>query len=357
MMQHREDDNIILYPPNKAFERTLNYSEIPVLYPSFLFLDFNSRKEAILGSSNVNGTLWEGTTFWFPSSEDLKDLNWSGFYIGPTSSDAKFLNDNGIALAEDTGDLQILTINEKSNIESYIFFRHFSRIPAIAVWNNCTKVLTCSDKTIMVLDTNASTKISEVYANYHTEAIYSVDSLRCQENCFVSCGADRKALIWDKRDESIASVLYTNEFAALTSIAWNQMEDNYIICGTEGGDVYLIDKREPNAFVDVNHALESKIHRISFNPNSNQLAVCGDTNDVIILNCAQQTLRKVYDNKEHKGIVRGLAWNEDILFSCGFDKMCIVIDCEYFTKLKDIHITLINLFHENIQITDKIYKL
>ncbi|XP_044752907.1 methylosome protein 50-like [Coccinella septempunctata] len=316
------NDNIIVYPPNKVLERTFNYSEVPTVHKSLMFIDFDPlRDNAILGSSNINGTLWEGTTFFFRSKQDLEDLKWSGYYVGPTVSDAKFLDHDQIVLAEETGDVQILNIDSKSRIEPYLFHRHFSRVPQVAVLSKSSKFITCSEKTIMLVDTSSSIKL--FFPDYHTELIYSIDSSKGNGNCFVSCGADRKVLIWDRRDNNPASVLYTNEFAALTSVAWNPSNDDYIVCGTEGGAVYLVDKREPNSFLDVHHCFENRIHRLSFNPNSSQLAVCGDTNEVIVFNMEVGGLSKVYKNKEQKGMVRGLCWNKDVLYSCGFGtKVC-----------------------------------
>lgn len=125
-------------------------------------------------------------------------------------------------------------------------------------------------------------------------------------------------LLW-----KLVSVLYTNEFATLTNVTWNQAKDEYIVCGTEGGAVYLLDRREPKTFVEVYHCFNNKINRLSHNPNSNQVAVCGDTSEIIVLDWNGEVFTKIYDNSEHQGIAKGLCWTENVLYSCGLDtKIC-----------------------------------
>ncbi|XP_045464576.1 methylosome protein 50-like [Harmonia axyridis] len=320
-MRELDTDNIIVYPPNKILETNYIHPQTPNLKKSLMFIDFNSKSEAIIGSSNINGTLWDGSTAVFQSTTDLENLKWSKFYIGSSVCDAKYLDDITIVLAEDTGDVQVLDIDENVTISPYLVYKHFSRVPQIAVWFKSSKILTCSDRTVAVIDIECSRKI--IFPDYHTESIYSVDSLTNNSNHFVSCGADRNVLIWDRRDHDTASVLYTDEFADLTSVAWNQSNEDFIVCGTEGGTVYHLDRRQPKSTLEFHHCFENRIHRLSFNPNSNQVAICGDTNEVIVLDKIEGSYTNIYNSEEHSDMVRGLCWNENILYSCGFDaKIC-----------------------------------
>lgn len=117
-------------------------------------------------------------------------------------------------------------------------------------------------------------------------------------------------------------VLYNNEFSTITSVAWNQYDDNYLVAGTQAGDIYLLDKREPKDFISVLYCFSAPVNRISFK-NSKDFAVCGDSKEVLVINSEGDNLDVVYKNEKHKGHVKGLAWYEDTLYSCGFGKSVI----------------------------------
>lgn len=117
-------------------------------------------------------------------------------------------------------------------------------------------------------------------------------------------------------------MLYANEFSSITSVSWNQDNDNYVGIGTRAGDVYLLDKREPKEFVSVLHCFNNSVNKISFH-NSEEFAVCGDVNDVLIVSCNKNSLEILYKNSEHVGPVKDLKWYAGTLYSCGFGK-CLI---------------------------------
>jgi hypothetical protein len=92
------EHNTVVYPPNKCLERKIELSTTPVVYDHLLFLDFNGKGESILGSSNLNGTVWEGTLLFFNNEENLQLLKYNRSLIGSTISDGKFLKDNTVSV-------------------------------------------------------------------------------------------------------------------------------------------------------------------------------------------------------------------------------------------------------------------
>ncbi|EFA08077.1 uncharacterized protein LOC655874 [Tribolium castaneum] len=315
--------NTVVYPPNKSLQRKVELSTTPVVYKHLLFLEFNEKDESVLGCSNLNGTLWEGTLLFFSNEENLLLLKHNRSLIGSTVSDGKFLNDSTFALAEDTGLLNILTISrENQTIQSAGYYREIDRIPKIAVWKNSTRILTCSNKAVTIWDINSTIrKPLNHFPDYHTELVNYVDTLKSEPNVFVTASMDRKCCIWDDRNPCPASVLYNNEFCSLTSVACNQHNTNYVVVGTEGGDIYLLDKREPKDFISV-ASCNCYIYRLAFD-DYNKLAVCGDNNKVLVFKCEDEILNSAYCNDKHCGIVRGLAWHKETLYSCGFDKQVV----------------------------------
>ncbi|KAJ8946008.1 hypothetical protein NQ318_023253, partial [Aromia moschata] len=285
--------------------------------------NFNDRGNCIVGASEVAGTFWEGTLLYFKDEKCMENFDYSGHYIYSTTSDGKFVKENVIALAEDTGNINILSLDEDLALRPINYFKLVERIPQISVWKGSSKILSCSERSVAVWDVDSlDRKPCDKFDNYHIERVACVDTLHKDTNLFVSGGRDRIACIWDRRAAVPASVLYTNEFSSITSISWNQHDDHYLIAGTQAGDIYLIDKREPKDFVSVLHCFNSTVNRISFN-DSKEFAVCGDVSEVLIIKCENNLLKEVYKNAEHIGPVKDVKWHKGILYSCGFGK-CLV---------------------------------
>lgn len=108
----------------------------------------------------------------------------------------------------------------------------------------------------------------------------------------------------------------------MTAAACHPVLPSVVAAGNAAGDVYVIDKREPKQFVTVYNCFDSGVHRMRFE-DSGKLAVCGDTKDVVVLNCTENSLKPLYISQEHKEVVRGLAWYEGGLYSCGYDGKCL----------------------------------
>lgn len=117
-------------------------------------------------------------------------------------------------------------------------------------------------------------------------------------------------------------MLYNSEFSSITSVCWDQEDENSIAVGTEAGDVYFLDKREPNDFLAVLHCFDAPINRMAFN-TAKELAVCGDTNKVLVLNNNDNFVQISYKSTEHKDYVKDVKWHNECLYSCGFEKSVI----------------------------------
>lgn len=86
--------------------------------------------------------------------------------------------------------------------------------------------------------------------------------------------------------------------------------------GTEAGDLYLVDKREPKDFVSVLSCFEVPIRRTDI--SNSKIAVCGDTNHIIVANHKDSLLNLIYNNSDHKNFVRDVKWHNNVLYSCGY---------------------------------------
>ncbi|XP_074027796.1 methylosome protein WDR77 isoform X1 [Leptinotarsa decemlineata] len=349
-----------IFPPNKPMEPRTHFSESPIVYDNFLFLDFNDDGNCILGTSEISGTFWEGTLLYFQDYHHMETLDFHGHFVNSSTSDGKFLSKNvvsqdaygfflasessncvsrvspkentvrkdrmkkgKIALSEDTGHINVLSLDEDNTIRTTNYFKLIERVPRIEVWNNSHRILCCSGRSVSIWDADSDhRKPLQTFEDFHTDRITCLDTMKQNPNLFLTGARDRMACIWDLRNSIPSSVLYINEFSTVTSISWNQMDNNYIIVGTQAGDVYLLDKREPKDFVSTHHCFNAPINQTGFN-GSKKFAVCGDISDVLIVNCVGGNLETVYQNDSHNGHVKGLKWHKGNLYTCGFGK-CIV---------------------------------
>ncbi|GJQ68539.1 putative WD40 repeats [Trypoxylus dichotomus] len=254
----------IVYPPNRPLERTMKPLQSPVLYDFLFFIEANERGDIILGSSNVAGTYWEGVLFHYKNFElAVTNVYNSHFVSNSTISDAKFIQNNQVLLAEDSGHLKLLTLpeNEQQSIECKHDFDKDVGITQLTTWRN-NKFAVSTGTSINLYDIiGPCIQSNALFRNYHTDTIFSIDANKLDENLFISASADRKACIWDIRMEIPATVLYNNEFSSLTAAAWNPLNSDYLIVGSEAGDIYLLNIKEPKDVLCTMHCFNSSIYK------------------------------------------------------------------------------------------------
>ncbi|XP_018333824.1 uncharacterized protein LOC108742952 [Agrilus planipennis] len=319
-----EIEQVVIYPPNRPLEREFTPSTEPVLYQYLFFIDVNKRGQFLVGCSNITGSYWEGTLFFYKDGLSAIEHNYSNYFISNSSiADGKFFTDNMLLVVEDSGGLRLLKVpnNPNSPLKCEALLNTVDGIEKIAVWKDSNNVISCSDNSIHLWTINDDLLTNPVkeFRNYHTEPVTDIATKVDDEGLFASVSMDRKAVLWDIRQPiTPASVLYANEFGSLTAIAWNESNSNYMAVGSEGGDIYMLDIRQPKDYVNVAHGFECKVHHLKFNDGS-YLAAAGDSPGFLVLESDDDKLTPIYRNRVHKGFVRGFSWHNKFLYSCGFD--------------------------------------
>ncbi|GLV43808.1 WD repeat domain 37 [Carabus blaptoides fortunei] len=275
-----------------------------------VFLDFIeiNNEQVILGSSNLNGRYWEGSLCYYQNSDVCASFNIEEitavecFDFGIT--DGKFLlNNQKVIVSQDSGEVKLFDIENgelkliKNNIEGHDDF-----ITEISLWSDNKNFVTSSaDASIKIWNIAESGTISclHTFTNLHSNLISSVSVNIKDMNTFASCSYDKTAFLWDKR---------TNKPGAVSN---------------SSGDVYLVDIREPKEFLSKETCFNRSVHKIKFSPNG-LLAVCADDSKIAVLDTANDDLNMIYTDNRHEDFVRGLAWKDNILISCGWDKQVLV---------------------------------
>lgn len=308
-------------PPNRSMDKALKYSTKPKIYDYMLFLDFNVEGNCILGCSSISSSFWEGTLLYFNDVESmLNDYKYTGYYIFASTTDGKLMKVNNtklVALAEDTGHINIIS-TEESEMKSVNYFKVGGHVKQISIWDNTPKLVACYANSVGVYDvTNQDRVHLHRYNDVHSARVHSVDTLRNDTFQFVSGARDKMACLWDIRNK-LPSVLYRDN-CAITAVAWNQQDDNFIVAGSESGSVHLLDKRKPKVPLCIMPCFRASIYRIAF--KGSKFAVCGNTNQVLVVDSEAEWLSISYRNDTyHKEPVRDVKWYNNDLYSCGWGK-------------------------------------
>lgn len=122
----------------------------------------------------------------------------------------------------------------------------------------------------------------------------------------------------------LISVFHKNEFCPITAVSYHSAQPQTIIFGTAAGDLYAVDIRQPSEFISKIHLFDCNVHRIVISPDEKTVSVCGETESPKFLKYNEGNLELIMkETMEHEGFVRGLAWKDDLCYSCGFDG-CVV---------------------------------
>lgn len=114
-------------------------------------------------------------------------------------------------------------------------------------------------------------------------------------------------------------MIYNNEFSSLTNVAWNPLNKDSLVVASEAGDIYILNIKEPTEVLCSTHCFDGSIYKVCFN-HSGLLGVTGSISNVLIYNCQNDQLLKCYETLEHNTVIKGLTWNKNNLYSCGFNK-------------------------------------
>lgn len=317
---------VFIDPPNRPMNTTYAPTYDPVLYRDYLFVDIDENERILIGTTNVTSTFWEGSIQSFASFEDYTKNKISSYYNGFIIHDAKLLNNNSVLLSETSNQLRIMSCSTDDGDSGSLWktsVETLEDIKEISLWKCKSKALTISDKfsTVWDLIDDGITKVHE-YTYFHTNDLTSGAVHKNDVNLFATSGMDKRICIYDIRMEIPAMELYLNEFCNFTNLSWNSTNNNIIAAGNEAGDVYLFDICQLKEFLAVEHCYKSPIHRVEFN-SKGELAVCGNNSIIKVYNCIKNDFEPVYEDTMHKKFVRGLAWGQRELYSCGFDSQLL----------------------------------
>lgn len=117
---------------------------------------------------------------------------------------------------------------------------------------------------------------------YHGAHLYAITdiSAHCDEELFVSVSRDKSALIWDHRQVRPAIGLLSAHRYHLTSCNWrdNTEHPSVVLIGDAQGDVFQVDRRNPDKIVSLVSAFDRPVRKIG--RCANKWIMCGNSTEL-----------------------------------------------------------------------------
>ncbi|KAK7583869.1 hypothetical protein V9T40_004832 [Parthenolecanium corni] len=330
---------------------------------SIIFMSIHRDKTdggIIVAASNlINTAHWSGFLWYFPQEENIIDSEYvmnnnnSLKYPLPSSiCDGALLMDSNVKfiVSDDTGWLSVYSLanheefnrdddddvvsggltlnNDISRVE------HDHSILSVSVTgrnsSNQKAVTGGMDCCIIVWDIETFAP-ETIYESAHIHHVTSVRFIGCDNrgdtenshHVFASTSLDGYCLLWDKRQQFPAKVMFRNETCGLTSLDWSSNLSNELIIGSENGYLTVVDFRRPKEPVYSACVLGRAINRISsyHHDMRNYVAISGNCRTLKVIRRDNDSFLDVYVSDKHNDYVRGLTWLEkkDELLACAWD--------------------------------------
>jgi len=154
----------------------------------------------------------------------------------------------------------------------------------------------------------------------HTDAVLSLSWNKNQRNILASGSADTTAKVWDIANEKC---LYTiNPFNnKVQAVIWNPQEASVMVTGGFGGDVCLLDARQPNS--SLKWKLPADVECIRWNPHAPQCFLVGTEDGMVTNHDARMAGETIFRLKAHDESTSCLALNvkiPNLMATCSVDQ-------------------------------------
>lgn len=244
--------------------------------------------------------------------------------------DAVYLNENRFIIVGDSGFVQMFEIlptdldDVPAQLQSLSYTReHDSTALAVSLFPNKKDIVTAGMDYCIKIWSMEVLRVVHSFPFAHADIVTGVDVKPTCDNTIVSTGLDGAALLWDVRCKKAVHILSEKNDCPLTAVTWNPNVDHLVAIGSEEGNVILVDVRQADARSSHESIkCDRGVHKLLFNPNpekQEQLACCFDNTIVNVFDSSRQLVEIYKDDNSHSDFVRGLAWHNDVLYSCAWD--------------------------------------
>jgi len=301
--------------------------------PYFDVIQHTSEGGLYVGTSSLNGRDWTGSLWYFSYAELA--TSWDN-YTAATSlyagvADLKVLQKDCVVLASDSGAVEWWKLEDSDSSLTCVASRpnHDDLATSIDILSDKSGLVS-GGRDCRAIVWDSEQQMLKYSFRGHGGPINCVSCHPSDYNVFLSCGQDKRLLMWDLRQPKPAKDIDVSYMAAVqTSVAWQPNKEHMIAVATENGDVALADNRGSGTDYAIPVDAQShkrSIHRISFSPTvPTKLASVSEDCTVAITDFSNEP-SVTYRDKRHQDFVRGVSWSQSSgdLFTCGWDSKVFI---------------------------------
>lgn len=258
----------------------------------------------ILGCSDLTGRCWNGSLWYYrdPREAPVVEKALTGVDCDNGVVDGRFVGDKSrhLLIGLDHGAVEHVTLSfsdegegsvpvEGSSVTphplSYFYLErmasvqeHDDIITGLDVTADGKVLVTCSyDGTVVALDVN-TLRLESRLKNPQEGLMTNVSTNKVNVDVIATAANDGNATTCDLRTSSEKSVVYRNTADWPTCVEWVPDSEHHLLVGSQTGQVFLYDVREPEKSLSSIPALDKQVYQIKFSPSKPKtFAVSGDT--------------------------------------------------------------------------------
>ncbi|XP_011548475.3 methylosome protein 50 [Plutella xylostella] len=299
-------DNLII-PPHLNAEVYRKDSNVSVM-AHLDYIRMHNDGTTLIGCSELTGRYWNGGAKVLKTLE-ADTLDKLSVALPSGTADGCFIqNPDKLLLCQDSGSVSVWTHGTGAWAaweEVMTVSEHDDAVMAVDCLDPVNHYVTvAADGNIKVWDINEMI-CENNYLGCHSMMITGV-AVKPQSMSFATCSLDRHVSLWDKDSTEKISDLAVLD-AGVRCLEW--LNEDHLLVGDEAGVLSLIDMRSlkaPQPLI----TFPAPVHRIKFNKESNNVAVCCDNRIVSVYGISEDyKLNLVYKDNRHNNYVRGMTWH------------------------------------------------
>uniref|UniRef100_A0A4W3GPA2 Methylosome protein WDR77 n=1 Tax=Callorhinchus milii TaxID=7868 RepID=A0A4W3GPA2_CALMI len=199
-------------------------------------------------------------------------------------------------------------------------YEHDDIVTKVSVLSGKTHAVSGSlDCSVKVWDLEQHTVVNSYRA--HSRSVTYVASCPSNESLFLSCGQDRRVLLWDRRNSKPAFRIEIGvSCCSPTAVTWHPQKEDIIAFGTEDGIVGIKNLQNETDSIQTSKVHTRAVSGLEFSSHSTPLlaSVSEDCTVAVV----DMDLSKVFQDQSHKDFVRSVSWsplNSAVISTAGWD--------------------------------------
>ncbi|XP_053562613.1 methylosome protein 50 [Bombina bombina] len=264
----------------------------------------------LLAASSLSGRTWGGSIWVYkdPFGAPVESLCTAGVQTEAGVTDVAWVQEKGILVASDSGAVELWEMIEKEYliVNKFSKYDHDDIVTTLSVFTGGTQAISGSrDFSVKIWDIPQKTLLSSYKA--HSNQVNCVAACPGKEIMFLSCGDDRRVLLWDTRKPKPATRIYFGAASNQpTSIVWHPFKDDSFVCGDENGNISLVSLKNPESAITL-EVHTGPITGLAYSHHSSPLlASVSEDCSVAVLDSSST---EIFRDRSHTDFVTGVTWS------------------------------------------------